>query len=221
MKVLAIIPAYNEESTIQEVIAQTKQFVSDVVVVDDGSKDTTAVIAKKSGAIVLSLPINRGLGSALRTGFLYAVTKKYDAAVTLDADLQHEPSEIPKFIEKLAQGNHVVIGTRLLNKTGHMPWYRILFNKVGNIITPHGSKTTDSQSGFRAFSLHALQTLELKSERMEISSEIIGETFRKKLAYTEVPIQAIYTAYSLSKGQSIIEGLRTLWRLHVVSKFLK
>lgn len=221
MKVLAIIPAYNEETTIHEVIAQTKPFVSDIVVVNDGSKDTTETIAKEAGAIVLSLPINRGLGSALRTGFLFAQVKEYDIAVTLDADLQHDPSEIPKFIEKIEKGAHVVIGSRLLNKTGHMPWYRTLFNKVGNIITPHGNKTTDSQSGFRAFSLHALQTFELKSERMEISSEIIGETFRKKLAYAEVPIKAIYTTYSLSKGQSIIEGLRTLWRLHVVSKFLK
>lgn len=221
MKVLAIIPAYNEETTIAEVIAKTVPFVSDVVVINDGSRDNTATQAKEAGAIVLSLPINRGLGSALRTGFLYATVKKYDMVVTLDADLQHDPAEIPKFVEKISQGDHVVIGSRLLEKKGHMPWYRIVFNIAGNFITPHGNKTTDSQSGFRAFSLHALNTMHLTSQRMEISSEIISETFKKNLRYAEVPIQAIYSTYSLSKGQSIIEGLLTLWRLHVVSKFLK
>lgn len=221
MKRIAIIPAYNEATVIADVIAQTIPFVDAVVVVNDGSRDETGIVAREAGAVVLSLPINRGLGSALRTGFNFARVKDVDMVVTLDADLQHDPHEIPKFFEALEKGAHVVIGSRALEVTGNMPWYRTLFNKLGNFITPHGSYTTDSQSGFRAFSRHALNTLNLKSQRMEISSEIITETFRKKLAYAEVPIKALYTEYSLSKGQSLIEGFLTVWRLHVVSRFIK
>lgn len=221
MKTLAIIPAYNEATMIADVIAGTKPFVDEVVVVDDGSRDGTALIARTAGATVLSLPVNRGLGSALRTGFNFARVKHVDAIVTLDADFQHDPKEIPQFFAAIANGAHVVIGSRQLGVKGNMPWYRRLFNTVGNMITPFGSKTTDSQSGFRGFSSHALHTLSLKSQRMEISSEIISETFRRGLTYVEVPITARYTTYSLSKGQSFFEGLLTVWRLHVVSRFLK
>ncbi|MEK7452571.1 MAG: glycosyltransferase family 2 protein, partial [Patescibacteria group bacterium] len=176
MKILAVIPAYKEATTIADVLERTRPFVSEMIVVNDGSPDETAEVALKQDAIVVSHLVNRGLGAAIGTGFAVAKMRKADVVITLDADGQHDPSEIPKFLEAIENGADVVIGSRMLSRTG-MPWYRQAANFLGNFSTLilFGVYVTDSQSGFRAFSRAALEKIEIKTNRMEVSSELIAE----------------------------------------------
>ena len=214
MKIVAVIPAYNEEQTIADVLKRTRPFVSEMIVVNDGSRDRTAEIALQNGAVVVSHLVNRGLGAAIGTGFAAAKKLQADALITLDADGQHDPVEIPKFVSAIKNGANVVIGSRMLSRVG-MPWYRQIANMLGNVSTLvlFGAWVTDSQSGFRAFSKLAFETIEIKTNGMEVSSELIAEAHAHHFPIVEVPIQAIYTDYSLSKGQSFFVGLKTLLKL--------
>lgn len=215
MKVVVVIPAYQEEKTIEEVIRRTRSLIFDVLVIDDGSRDTTSISAKRAGARVIRHSVNRGLGAALGTGFAAARLLQADVVVTLDGDLQHEPEAIPLFVEQIEKGADVVIGSRMLTGLKGMPWHRKFATHVGNVVTRllFGVSVTDSQSGFRAFSRKALDCMELTTDRMEVSSEIIAEAGRKHLQVVEVPIRALYTLYSLSKGQGIMVGCKTLFKL--------
>jgi glycosyltransferase involved in cell wall biosynthesis len=212
MKTLIVVPAYNEATTIKRVLDAVKS-LHDVVVIDDGSTDGTGEVARAGGATILRHVVNRGLGAALRTGFAYAISqKKYDAVVTLDADGQHDPAEIPNFISALSEDVDVVIGRR---EFSDMPLIRQAYNATGAIITSalFGGPLTDSQSGFRAFRVSKLRDFRLMTSRMEISSEIIAEAYRVGAKIKQIPISIKYTEYSMSKGQGFFEGLRTLWRL--------
>jgi glycosyltransferase involved in cell wall biosynthesis len=215
-KVTIVIPAYNEEQTIGGVLEGLKKGgYKNVIVIDDGSKDNTYKIAKKHDVIVLRHSLNRGLGGALGTGLAAALKSGSDIAVTFDADGQHAVADLEKVIKPLAEGKaDVVIGSRLINPKG-MPWFRRLFNRIGNMVTfvLFGVKVSDSQSGLRGFSKKALKKIEIKTNRMEVSSEIIHEIGRNKLKLQEVAIKAIYTDYSLSKGQSLFVGIKTFAKL--------
>lgn len=217
MKIFALIPAYNEETTIADVITRTKPFVDGVIVVDDGSIDRTLQIAHAHGATVVSHVINRGLGAAIGTGFVAARRQRADIVVTLDADGQHEPTEIRKFVEAIEQGADVVIGSRMLTGFVGMPLHRSVAQIIGNVVTfvLFGAWVTDSQSGFRAFSRYALEKIHIRTNRMEVSSELIAEAKRNALKLVEVPIKAVYTEYSLSKGQNFFVGLKTVLKLVV------
>ena len=217
MKVVAIIPAYNEETTIAEVLERTRSFVDEMIVVDDGSSDRTREIARAQGARVVSHVINRGLGAGIGTGFAAALKLGADVAVTLDADGQHDPAELPKFVDAIERGADAVVGSRMLTGFEGMPWYRRVAQMIGNIATffLFGAWVTDSQSGYRAFTRDAMKRIDIKTNRMEVSSELIAEIKRNKLNYKEVPIKAIYTDYSLSKGQSFFVGIKTLVKLIV------
>lgn len=214
MRIIAVIPAFNEEKTIAEVLTNTRPFVDEIIVVNDGSSDRTAEIARAYKAVVVTHVINRGLGAAIETGFEVARRNSAEVVVTLDADGQHDPSEILKLIEAIERGADVVIGSRMISKIG-MPWYRQIANTLGNLVTffLFGAFVTDSQSGFRAFTAYALRQIKIQTNRMEVSSELIAEAKRHKLTLVEVPIKAIYTDYSLSKGQSFSVGLKTLVKL--------
>lgn len=221
MSTLIIIPAYNEEETIGKVIDAVKVQAPHILVVNDGSKDATAAIARSHGVMVKTHVLNRGLGAALCTGFTYAITQKFDCVITLDADGQHDPEDIPRLIEKLNEGHDVVIGSRMIRTEG-MPTMRVIANKIANLVTSGGHITTDSQSGLRAIKVHALKKLQLTSTTppgMEISSQIIEEVHRNKLTFAEIPIKPVYTDYSMAKGQSFLVGLQTWWRLLMMRIF--
>lgn len=206
-----------------------------VIVVDDGSTDRTAEIARQAGATVVRHPINRGLGAALSTGMEAAMRLGADIIVTLDADGQHDPGEVAGLIKPIEEGTaDVVIGSRFLSPSpqssplegeegrgGNVPATRRLANWVGNIITwiLFGIHVTDSQSGFRAFSRQAAKQIRIRTNTMEVSSEIIREIKLHGLRLKEVPIKAIYTEYSLSKGQGFLKGLETLWKLIMLRFF--
>ena len=214
-QIVAIIPAYNEEKTIAEVLQKASGFVSAIIVVNDGSNDATANIAQTNGAIVISHAINRGLGAALGTGFEAAKIFNADVALTLDDDGQHDPNEICRLVAAIENGADVVIGSRMMMGSAGMPFHRKIAQVIGNLVTfvLFGARVTDSQSGFRAFNRKALQHIEIRTNRMEVSSEIIAEVKRNKLKLVEVPISAIYTNYSLAKGQSFVVGVRTMLKL--------
>ena len=210
-----VIPAYNEEKIVGPVLEKARSFVEKIIVIDDGSTDKTAEIAKQCGAKVLSHVINRGLGAALQTGFSVALNDGASIVVTLDADGQHNPEDIPKLIEPIKNGSaDAVIGSRFL-KNEKAPLFRKIANWLGNAITYFffGIWVSDSQSGFRAFNREALKKLNLKSSGMAVSSEIIKEIKRNRLRLKEIPIKPVYTKYSMSKGQNIFEGVKTLYHL--------
>lgn len=222
MKLLVAIPAYNEEKMIAKVIKSIPPKIpgvrkTDILVVDDGSTDRTFYTAKKHGVKVVRHIMNRGLGSAIKTAMEFARKNGYQILVTLDADGQHEAGSIPLFIKKVIDGHKdVVIGSRWL-KTGDAPWSRIFINKLANNLTYffYGIRTSDSQSGFRAFGSKAINLIRLQSDGMEVSSEVFREIAKNRLNYAEVPIQVIYTVYSQAKGQRITNAPNILLQLLV------
>lgn len=216
MKLVAIIPAFNEEKALGGVILRLKNYVDQVIVVDDGSRDKTPQIAMESGATVYRHLTNLGVGGALRTGFKAALVNGADIIVTLDADGQHDPEEIPQLIKPILEGEaDAVIGSRFL-VSQKMPLLRKLGIPFFNIFTflLFGIKTTDSQSGMRAFNKKAAESLKIYArEVLESPPEILGQIQINRLRLKEMPIKAIYTEYSLSKGQRFLPGLKALLKL--------
>ncbi len=215
MKTVAVVPAWNEAQAIGEVLDGLLPRVDAIVVVDDGSTDATGKIAAARGARVLRHVLNRGLGAAIATGMRAALDDGADIVLTFDADGQHRPEDVSAMLAPIREGRaDVVIGSRMLTKEG-MPFVRRVANRIGNIVTAalFGARVSDSQSGLRAFSRTAAEQIQIRTDRMEVSSEIVAEIFRLKLRLVEVPIKSVYTTYSLSKGQSFVMGLKTLGRL--------
>lgn len=219
MKIYIVIPAFNEGKIIQEVIRDIqKAGYENIVMVDDGSADDTFSKAQEIlGNNVFRHRLNRGKGAATKTSIEAAKILGADIIVTLDGDGQHDPSDIKKLTEPIEFDNFdVVLGTRLLNPEG-MPKHKILANKIGNFFTwyLYGLWVTDSQSGFRAYSRHAVEVINTKSDRYEYDSEVIREIKKYRLKYIEVPITVRYTEYSMSKvqKQSFLNGLKTLYKM--------
>ena len=163
MRCLLIIPAFNEAATIAAVIHNLRAyFDGDVAVVDDGSDDHTGACAKEAGAVVLRHPCNLGIGAAVQTGFLYALSGGYDMVIRQDGDGQHDPSYIPKFIEVLATDQaDIVIGSRFLAREGYQSTVvrRIGILILGVISALVGSRVTDPTSGYWGVNRRALQVL--------------------------------------------------------------
>ena len=213
MKLIVIIPAYNEELTIGSVIkGLKKKGYNDIIVVDDGSSDKTFEIASKEGVNVYKHMINRGLGGALNTGITGALREEADLLVTFDADGQHDVNDIPNLVKAIEEGYDVAIGNRI-NKD--MPFLRRIGNVGLDFITYllFGIYVHDSQSGLRMFTREAAAKIEIKTNRMEVSSEIITEIGRKNLKLKEVSIKTIYTEYSMSKGNSVWNGFKIALKL--------
>jgi glycosyltransferase involved in cell wall biosynthesis len=227
MKLAIIIPAYNEASVIGSVLQRLPRRLPrirkiDRIVIDDGSKDNTGAIARQYGAIVLRHATNLGLGGALGTGLTYARQRGYDLVATMDADGQHDPADLPRLIDPVVRGTaDFVVGSRLLQTNG-MPWYRRIGNWGLNLFTRllSGVWTTDSQSGFRVFSRKAISSIEVDLLGMEVSSSFFDAVATNRLHYAEIPVRAIYTDYSLAKGQKNSNGFHILFRLFY-HKFLK
>lgn len=216
--IYVVIPAYNEEKVIQAVIAEIRAAgYQNIIIIDDGSQDDTFKKAQAAGVTALHHRLNRGKGAATKTGVEAAKLLGADIIITMDGDGQHNPQDIANLIEPIKK-NHcdVVLGTRLKNPEG-MPWYKILANKIGNLVTWYfyGLYVSDSQSGFRAYSRHAAELINTKTDRYEYDSEVIREIYLYKLKYQEVPIEVRYTEYSMGKvhKQSFENGLKTLYKI--------
>lgn len=208
MRLLIVIPAFNESKIIGDVLKGLPKRLDgigsiDTIVIDDGSLDNTAEIASNYNVIIVRHAINRGAGAATKTGLEYARINNYDTVVTFDADGQHDPKDIQKVLGPiLSQGADLVVGSRL-KTSQEMPFDRLILNWVANITTLifFGVLSTDSQSGLKAFSKKAISAINIKSDKMEFSSEILLEAKRNRLKISEVATRAIYTDYSLTKGQ--------------------
>ncbi|MHA1834578.1 MAG: glycosyltransferase family 2 protein [Candidatus Baldrarchaeia archaeon] len=213
MRVFCVIPAFNEEKYIYDVAKIAKEFVDVVVVVDDGSIDKTFSRAIDSGAVVLRHEENMGKGAALRTGFKYALEHGADIVVTLDGDMQHDPLEIPKFLEKIREeGVDIVVGSRFLEKVKGMPIQRRLSNFITTKVLNKVFKVpvTDSQSGFRAFKRKVLEKVTFKDNRYGAETEILIEAKRKGFNIVEVPISVKYENQK-SKIRPIRETFSWIW----------
>jgi glycosyltransferase involved in cell wall biosynthesis len=222
--VIILIPAYNEGSVIGAVLdkllkdLKKTNLKADILVVNDGSKDNTADEVKKRVSVrLVSHIINSGAGAANRTGLGYARDKGYSYAVTMDADGQHDSQDAARVVKELMKNqSDIVIGSRLINSDG-MPWYRILLNKGGGLFTflLFGIYVGDSQSGLRGFNRKALERITFNSNNYTYNSELMWRIKQNGLRIKEIPIKAIYSDYSLSKGQ-------TNWEvIHIVRELVK
>jgi glycosyltransferase involved in cell wall biosynthesis len=193
-KTIAAIPAFNEEKYIGTVVLQAKQYVDQVIVLDDGSDDRTSDVARLAGAEVVRHAANRGKGAALQSLMLEARNRGADILVFLDADAQHNPNEIPRLIKPITEGFDLAIGSRKAqsNKT---PRYRRAGQKMllysANALS--GTRLTDSESGFRAISRKAISEINLTEKGFAVETEMIVQASEKGLKIVEVPISNIYT----------------------------
>jgi len=229
LKVVACIPAYNEEYTIAKVVLKAMKYVDKVIVCDDGSTDMTAEIAEKLGATVIRHERNMGKGIALRDLLIEAEKFKPDIIVTLDADDQHDPSEIPKLIEPIEKGNaDIVIGSRYVKgaKTD-APLYRRVGLWLINTLNKKILRITikDTQSGFRAFAVNSLKVLKsARSKGFGIESEQLALALNKGLRVIEVPITVRYKGVKrASKKVPLLHGgeiITTMLRLLVEERSL-
>ena len=194
VRVLAGISAYNEARYVGSIVLQARQYVDEVIVVDDGSTDNTARVAELAGATVIRHNQNRGKGAAIQSILAEAKKRNPDILVLLDADAQHDPNEIPVLSKPISEGFDLVIGSREAQKD-KTPRYRRIGQKVIFHSSRLASKTniSDSESGFRALSPKAIHDLELKENGFAIESEMITRAADKNLKITEVPISNIYT----------------------------
>ncbi len=219
-RVTIFLPAYNESRVIGGVLEKLPASLAGigpvrVVVVDDGSRDDTAVVSRSHGALVARHRINRGVGLATITGIKIAREIGTDILVMMDSDGQHDPDDLAAVIAPIVDGKaDVVVGTRLVKSKG-MPWIRRVGNKTMNLILRllAGVRTTDSQSGFRAFNSYALERLRLTTSGYEVHTEMLVAARRAGLRIAEAPIKVIYTAYSKKKGQTITNSLNVIFRL--------
>lgn len=194
--ILVIIPAYNEERRLGELLTNLSKIVSlkNILVVDDGSRDDTAIIAENFGCKLIRQHPNKGKGVALKAGFDFAVVNGYDAVITMDADGQHDPNEIPKFTSYYKRNNtDLIIGTRQ-HKLSEMPFLRFWVNKLTSFVASllSGVKIHDSQSGYRLIRKNLIETIDLKTERFQMETEIIIKAARLRLSIAEIPIKTIY-----------------------------
>ena len=209
---IACIPAYNEESNIENLVKSAKNHVDSVVVCDDGSTDNTADIAKKVGAIVISHKVNKGYGASIISLFDYARENNADVMVTIDGDGQHNPDQIPSLLNTMIQHNvDVIIGSRFLNSNIEAPGYRQRGIKIITSAANYGTdlKVSDSQSGFRAYSKIAINAIHPTEEGMSVSTEILLKISNKGLSLAEVPITISYDGdtsqhHPVSHGVSVL-----------------
>lgn len=206
MKRVCVIPAYNEEENIGEVVAAAGAHVDLVVVVDDGSDDRTADMAAGSGARVISHVINRGQGAALATGNDYALAAGADIIIHFDADGQFLAEEIADVILPVAAGRaDIAVGSRFLDKSSDLPALkRLLIMPVARMVNRHllGVRLSDPQGGFRVMAAGAARRIRIEQDGSAHCSEILYKATKLGLRLVEVPITVRYRKF----GQGIFFG---------------
>lgn len=215
-RITAIIPAFNESLVIGSVVLQTRKYVDHVIVINDGSTDETAEVARLSGAEVIEMPKNVGKAHAMMAGFEHAKKLGYSVVVMFDGDGQHNPHDIPSVSAPVLSGEaDVVIGSRFLNIEATIPAYRIAGQKILNGFTNATCtfKTTDSQSGFRALSKYALDNLTFSSEGYSLESDMLSHFSDCDLKIIEVPIHVRYDVPHKHKMNPLAHGVGVLTRL--------
>ena len=212
-RVWFVIPAYNEARVIRDTIREVQRFGPNIVVVDDGSSDDTAQVARAEQALVARHPINLGQGAALATGLAVATRLGARYVVTFDADGQHDIEDVPPMLHRLIEaGADVALGSRFLGSAPDMPRARRLLLRAAVWYTraTSGIRLTDAHNGLRIFTRHAATRLRIRQNRMAHASELIGQIASLQLRYIEVPVNVRYTRYSLAKGQRALDSVTIL-----------
>ena len=195
MKIVVTIPAYNEEKTIGSLINKINEVMGNgkyeykVMVVDDGSKDKTAEVAKLANAVVYSHPKNYGLADTFRTETEKALKLGADVIVHIDADIQYKPEEIPLLLKEIENGYDLVLGSRFKGKIEYMPIIKKLGNKAFSRVVSNitGIRISDAQTGFRAFTKDVAEKIKITSNHTYTQEQII-RAVKKKFKIKEVPV---------------------------------
>lgn len=211
MRVVVVVPCKNLEGTIGRLVGAVRAVDPslDVLVVDDGSEDGTDGAARAAGADVVRHEVNRGKGAALKTGFDYAAEHGYDAIVTMDGDMQHDPAAIPAFLEALREGKgDIVVGSRM-RAVGDMPGIRIWTNRTTSRVVSAlaGQEIPDSQSGYRIMRTVVVSGLPLATTRYDTESEVLIRAGRRGARIASIPIESIYTG-GVSHINPFVDTLR-------------
>ncbi len=219
-QIAAVIPAHNEIATVDAVVRGALQHVKAVVVVDDGSSDGTAAAAALAGAAVIAHSVNRGKGAALRSGFAWALRHGFDLVFTLDADGQHDPGEMPRFVEAYARTRaDLIIGQRTY---AAMPFVRRWANRIGRWLLrlALGQDVPDNQSGYRLYSRRLLKLLQALEDvqspaRFSYEVDVIARAIGAGYSIAWVPIRTIYGGEQshFHPLRDSLDFLRTVWRV--------
>jgi hypothetical protein len=212
MKILAIIPAYNEAERVADIVRETTQYVDTVVVVDDGSTDSTTIKAREAGAVTLTLPVNIGYGGALQTGYRYAQVNGFDALVQLDADGQHDPRDIPTLLAPIKEGRcDLALGSRFLNPAS---WRPTIARKVGMkffaflIRIFAGLRVTDPTTGFQAMNRRVIERVASGAYPDDYpDADVIVMLLREKFRIQEIGV----IMRPAPAGKSMHSGLKPLY----------
>ena len=201
------IPAFNEEKNIASIIINLKKIARKIIVCDDGSTDSTAIIAKELGATVIEHHKNQGYGAAIRSIFLKAKEIESEFLVTIDADGQHDVNDIEKILKPIKDDEcDIVIGSRFLDDVQNIPTYRKFGINVITKITNASIKDSlsDSQSGFRAYNKKVIESISPSETGMGVSTEILIKASNKNFKIGEVPIVVSYEGDTSTHNLSLI-----------------
>lgn len=213
-----VVPLYNEATVIAEVISGLKEQFLNVVCIDDGSTDSSAVIARNAGATVVQHPINLGQGAALQTGFSYALQQGAKYVVSFDADGQHRVEDAHTMVERARNEDLAIIfGSRFLDDRTNPGVLKKIVLKTAVAVTNIATRTklTDAHNGLRVIRRDALERVNLRQDRMAHGTEIIVQLGRTGLPYAEHPVEVLYTDYSKAKGQSLLNSINILVDLFI------
>jgi len=221
VRAAAVIPAFNEAGSIATVVEGVRDLVSHVIVVDDGSTDGTAELARAAGAEVLQHDSNRGKGQAIRTGIERVLAGSLTHILLLDADMQHLPNEASRLLNAAAEsGAEIVLGERRFRQS-EMPSSRYYANRAGSRVLSWfiGIPADDTQCGFRVFRVDALRGLTLKASGYDIETEMLVKVCRRGGRIARIPVTAVYNGQP-SKLRPVRDTTRTCF-LAVYYRFLE
>ena len=227
VNIMVCIPTFNAESTISEAVKKCKEFADLVLVVNDGSTDNSAEVAKEAGAEVLTHKINLGYGGAIKSCLTEALKRKAKVTITFDADLQHDPKDLLKLIEPIiTEKADIVIGSRFLEESDDVKPYRKFGIKlITSLVNSFsGSKIKDAESGLRSYSFNALKKIvyNLETEGMGMSAEILLKAAVNKLKIIEIPRKEMYPNDVQTSSQNPLKHgltvISTIFKLIIETK---
>jgi glycosyltransferase involved in cell wall biosynthesis len=211
-----IVPAFNEAQVIGDVVADLRSVFANVVCVDDGSRDDTAGVALRSGAHVVRHPVNLGQGAAIQTGVEYARRRSgAEIFATFDADGQHRVKDVARMAQRVARGDaDIVIGTRFAGDiTSNTPPLKRVILRAAAWLSPSSRRLglTDAHNGLRVFNRTVAENLNLTMSGMSHAGEFIKLIDENRWRAVEEPVEILYTDYSMSKGQPLLNGVNIVF----------
>jgi len=211
-KTYIIIPVFNEEKVIRKTISELKKYFNNIIVINDGSTDSTNIELDKLKIITINHPINLGQGASIKTGIEFVLNyTNAEAVITFDADGQHSVEDAKIFAKKIFETEKkIIFGSRFLKNENNIPFLKKIILKIAIYLTNllFRVKLTDTHNGLKAFKIEALREIEINIEGYAFETEIIIDVSKKNISYMELPTNIIYTEYSKAKGQSVLNSIR-------------